>query len=217
MGGAADLLGGVATLAWPVLVGFIIWLLLPSIRKIIESRAFTITIAGMKVSVQDASEGLRKQVEDLQDQVLALRQPATPDRGAVRTTRSVAAAPKRSKTILWVDDKPQNNAHEIAKLEEDGHRVLRAGSALEAQSILGSVAEPDVIITGMGRKEEGKFLADAGLDLCRTVRDAGIKAPVFVYTGRERARQIHDAVLEAGGNGATSSPVELFADVEGSN
>jgi CheY-like chemotaxis protein len=116
------------------------------------------------------------------------------------------------KTILWVDDRPSNNAHEIAKLREDnGYRVIEATSTAAALTALRNNQNPDVIITDMGREEDGKFKPDAGLNLIRSVRAMGIKAPIYIYTSPRRAEQIHDEVKAAGGNGATGSPVELFS------
>lgn len=206
-------LEGVAALAWPVLIGIILWLLWPSIRKIIDSRGFTVKYGGMEVSVQDASDQLRKQVEDLQNHVLTLKKSPTAASSMARVMRS-GATPERTQTILWVDDEPRNNAHEIAKLEEDGYRVVRARSTIEARSIIGSGTEPGAIVTDMGREEDGKYVADAGLELIRTVREESIEAPIFVYTNPRRVRQIRADVLEAGGNGTTASPVELFAAIE---
>jgi response regulator RpfG family c-di-GMP phosphodiesterase len=67
-----------------------------------------------------------------------------------------SATPEKVKTVLWVDDEPRGNAHEIAKLKEDGSRVIQARPTTEARSILGSGTEPDVTVTDMGRKEVGR-------------------------------------------------------------
>ena len=209
----ARFLESVAAFAWPILIGIVLWRMWPSIRKIIDSRGFTIKYGGMEVSVQDASDQLRKQVEDLQDQVLALKQSSAAPGSATRTMRS-DATPERVKTVLWVDDEPRGNAHEIAKLEEDGYRVIQAKSTIEARSILGAGTEPDVIVTDMGRKEDGKYVADAGLELIRAVREERIEAPIFVYTSPGRVYRIRADVLEAGGNGTMASPIELFAAVK---
>jgi CheY-like chemotaxis protein len=208
-----DVLIGLAAFAWPVLIGLILWQLWPSIRKIIDSRGFTVKYGGMELSVQDASDQLRKQVEDLQNHVLSLKKSPAAS-GMARTMRSGATS-ERTKTILWVDDEPRNNAHEISKLEDDGYRVIRANSTVEARSILGSGTELAAIVTDMGREEDGKYVADAGLELIWTMREESVEAPIFVYTNPRRVRQIHADVLEAGGNGTTASPVELFAAIEG--
>jgi CheY-like chemotaxis protein len=125
-----------------------------------------------------------------------------------------SATPEKVKTVLWVDDEPRGNAHEIAKLKEDGSRVIQARSTTEARSILGSGTEPDVIVTDMGRKEVGKYVADAGLELIRAVREERIETPIFIYTSPGRVHQISADVLEAGGNGTIASPIELFAAVK---
>jgi CheY-like chemotaxis protein len=167
----------------------------------------------MEVSVHDASDQLRKQVNDLQNQVLALKQPSAAA-GRVARTISNGATPEMVKTVLWVDNEPRRNAHEIAKLEEDGYLVIQARSTSEGRSILRSGTEPDAIITDMGRKEDGKYIADAGLELIRAVREERIEALIFVYTNLRHVRRICTDVLEAGGNGTIASPLDLFAAVE---
>ena len=159
----------------------------------------------MEVSVHDASDQLRKQVNDLQNQVLALKQPSAAA-GRVARTISNGATPEMVKTVLWVDNEPRRNAHEIAKLEEDGYLVIQARSMSEGRSILRSGTEPDAIITDMGRKEDGKYIADAGLELIRAVREERIEALIFVYTNLRHVRRICTDVLEAGGNGTIASP-----------
>jgi hypothetical protein len=45
-----------AAFAWPIMIGNVLWRMWPSIRKIIDSRGFTVKYGGMEVSVQDASD-----------------------------------------------------------------------------------------------------------------------------------------------------------------
>src|SRR5215210_6618803 len=141
MNSVDDILEGLAAFAWPILLGIVLWQLWPSISNIIDSRGFTVKYGGMEVSVQDASDQLRKQVNDLQNQVLALKQPPAAAGHAARTS-SNGATPEMVKTVLWVDDAPRRNAHEIAKLEEDGYLVIQASSTSEARSIVRSGTEP---------------------------------------------------------------------------
>src|SRR3954447_1077558 len=90
---AVDLITG---LAWPVVVGVVLWRLLPTFRDIIRSRAFTVTAGGMEISVQQASDQLASRLDDVREQVSAL------------TTDSVDPTEglQRLRRVLWVDDYP---------------------------------------------------------------------------------------------------------------
>lgn len=242
--GMVEAIGAISSLAWPVLAGVALLVLLPTVRRIIASRGFTVKFGGAKISVQEASDQLRRQVEDLQDHVVELKQrqgaimsavdsataaiDASPSahedvrslmshaKVELRAAKEYEPPPERDvpKTVLWVDDKPANNAHEIAKLEEaNRYRVD------QAESTRGALEEIqrrtyDVIITDMGRREDGRFVPDAGLQLIRNVRDMRIATPIYVYTTPGRAEPLRGDVENAGGNGVTGSRVELFSLVE---
>lgn len=211
---SAETIKAIAELAWPVIAALFLLFLLPSVRKVAQSRAFTVKYGQMELSVQDASDQLRKQVDDLQDQVRAL-QTLTQSRPAVPHEPPPPSADRPRRTILWVDDKPQGNAHEIAKLQGDGWEIVTVASTREALEFLHDRStRPTVIISDMARKEGLTYSSSAGLDLIREVRAKNINVPIFVYTASsvERYRSL---VTEAKGNGITASPMELFRLVEG--
>ena len=113
--------------------------------------------------------------------------------------------------VLWVDDNPSNITSEIDILRKGGMEVIEALSTDEAMTILASrKLEIDVIISDMGRREETTYRRKAGLTLIKAVRKEGIQIPIFVYTSEQAVTKNYKDILEAGGNGATSSPVELF-------
>lgn len=239
----AALLEAVGDLAWPVLAAVVLWKLFPMLQDIARSRGFTIKVGGMEVTVQEVSEQLRTQIEDLQQKVTELRSspaahppaatalvPAAPGSAAPEPPRPGAAAPgspapapaapgslpPRPMTpvaarVLWVDDAPANNALEIARLKADGVEVVEATSTAEAiRTLMGARAEFGAVITDMGRKEDGKHRAKAGIELIRTIRESALNVPVFVYCSVRGAAQHRPEVLATGGNGITASPVELF-------
>jgi CheY-like chemotaxis protein len=240
-----EILQAISSLAWPVLAGVALVVLLPTMKKIIASRGFTIKFGGTELSVQDASDQLSTQVQDLQNQVVELKQrqaalitavdsttaaldtaPSVRDEAVrssilqakeeLRTAKAYKSPPERdtSKTVLWVDDNPTNNAYEIAKLERaDRYRVDQAKSTRGALGKL-KLTNYAVIITDMGRQEDGNFVPDAGLQLISAVRDMGIETPIYVYTSPGSAEQLRDDVKNAGGDGVTGSPVELFSLIE---
>ena len=77
-------------------------------------------------------------------------------------------------------------------------------------SILAGNANFDAVISDMGRREGGAYRTQAGLVLLNAVRKAGLQVPVLVYSTQKYAERARQEVAAAGGDGATSSPVELL-------
>jgi CheY-like chemotaxis protein len=112
--------------------------------------------------------------------------------------------------ILWVDDTPSNNAMEIAQIAKWDIDVTQSLSTDEAIGILKSQTGFDAVVSDMGRTEGGAYRAQAGLILLNTMRTAGITAPFMIYSSSRLAQRNREDVLNAGGDGATSSTVELL-------
>lgn len=121
----------------------------------------------------------------------------------------------RPGSILWVDDNPQSNAYEIAKLQDDGWEVYTVKNTNTALSFLDAgSAPPTLIISDMGRREGLTYRRTAGLDLIRSVRGRGLQIPIYIYTSDKAVREHRREVLALGGNGITASPLELLALVD---
>jgi CheY-like chemotaxis protein len=189
---------------WFALALVVFLLLYPTLKGIIRTRPFTIKVGSMELNVQQASDQLQRQVEDLQDQVAGLRLQANPKLAGpqLATDRPI---------VVWADDNPANNAYETAKLQKDGVQVVEARSTAEAMKTIESGRPPvDLVITDLGRVENGTFVGDAGLQLCRQARKIGFDKPIYVYSTRAASEQREPEVKAAGGTGITSSPVELL-------
>ena len=109
-----------------------------------------------------------------------------------------------SPSILWVDDRPQNNAYERKAFEAVGISCTLALSTDEALRTLNHTAF-SAIISDMGRVEgprEGYALLDA-------VRGRGIKTPYFIYAGSNAPEHTKEA-LAHGAQGNTNNPQVLF-------
>ena len=137
----ARIIEAIGSLLWPLLVAVLLIRVIPHIpgvvadlRKAMRTRAFTVKVGGVELSVEDATEQLRRQVADLQTHMateLAERgepdasgPPASP--GAPADAAAGPVAGQDRATILWVDDAPDDNALELAKLRDDGLEVLLA-------------------------------------------------------------------------------------------
>jgi PleD family two-component response regulator len=210
----AEVIKAIAELTWPLLAMVALAAFIPPIRRIVQSRAFTIKYGDMELSVQDASDQLRKQIEDLQNQVRSIQEGRAPAAARRIGPEVSPAAPAAPRTILWVDDKPRNNAHEIKKLQDDGWEISTAQSTNQALAFLNNRSTlPSVVVSDMARREGLTYHPSAGLDLIREIRARKIDVPVFIYTSSDVDRY-RDRVIKLGGNGITASPIDLFALVE---
>jgi CheY-like chemotaxis protein len=212
---AARIIEAIGSLLWPLLLALVVLRVLPhlpgmfaDLREALRTRAFKVRIGGAELSLEQATEQLRRQVTDLQTQMAAQLAERSPARAAA------AAQPFEGRpTVLWVDDHPDGSALELAKLRDDGVEVLQARSTAEAMDVLTLRRGVQVVITDLGRTEGGEYRPHAGMAMMRQLREAGFELPVLVYTSpRGVARDREDAVA-AGAARVTASPTELFASL----
>jgi CheY-like chemotaxis protein len=222
---AARIIEAVGSLLWPLLVAVLLIRVIPHIpgvaadlRKAMRTRAFTVKVGGVELSIEDATEQLRRQVADLQTHLSAqlAQQPdpgPPPAPGAPPAAEAGAgpAADQGRATVLWVDDNPDANTLELAKLRDDGLEVLLARSTAEAMDVLSLRRGVRAIVTDMGRAEDGEFRSHAGLALLRQLHEAEQDQPVLVYTSARRVELDRQDALDAGATVVTASPTELFA------
>jgi CheY-like chemotaxis protein len=232
---AARIIEAIGSLLWPLLVAVLLIRVIPHIpgvvadlRRAMRTRAFTVKIGGVELSVEEAAEQLRRQVADLQThmaiQLAERAEPAAPGTGppaAPGPPPSPGAGPVRDQaparagqgppTILWVDDDPDDSTMELAKLRDDGVEVLLARSTAEAMDVLSLRRGVDAIVTDLSRAEDGEFRSHAGMALLRQLREAEQDQPVLVYTSARRVELDRQDALDAGASVVTSSPTELFA------
>ena len=225
---AARIIEAIGSLLWPLLVAVLLIRILPHVpgvvaelRRAMRARAFTVKVAGVELTVEEATEQLRRQVTDLQTHMAAqlaeqdgrdrAGPPPPPAPGsAAGTGEAELSAPGRP-TLLWVDDHPDGNALELAKLRDDGIEVLLARSTAEALDVLSLRRGVHVVVTDLGRTEDGEFRTHAGLALLRQLKEAEHDQPVLVYTEAARAELDRQDALDAGAALVTASPVELLA------
>lgn len=237
MGPAKDLLSGIAALLWPVIVIAILLLFRPAVAAIIESarsRKFTLKIGGQELSMEEANQAQQKIITDLQTQVAAIqnqlhanlatqkapRPPDVPSPSPVPPPAHVAPAPDPApesvpvaarpiKSILWVDDNPENNKYYVGQLTELGIRVDTVRSTIEALTRIAN-RRYDCIISDMGRQEDNVFNDISGLDLLRAVRGKNPSIPFFFFSSPEAVAAHGQDALKLGATGLTSSQTRLF-------
>src|SRR6266545_1982492 len=158
---AARIIEALGSLLWPLLLAVVVLRVVPhlpglmaDLREALRTRAFKVKIGGAELSVEEATEQLRRQVTDLQTQMaaqLAERSPAT--------AAAAGAAPQAYQdrpTILWVDDRPEGNALELAKLRDDGVEVLQAKSTAGAATVTASPTELFAALPELLRPADGQ-------------------------------------------------------------
>jgi CheY-like chemotaxis protein len=217
---AARIVEAIGSLLWPLLAAVLLIRVLPHVpslvaelRRAMRTRAFTVKIGGAELTVEEATEQLRRQVTDLQTHMAVQLAERGELGGAAPATAEEAAAPAPGQgrpTILWVDDQPGDHTLELAKLRDDGVEVLLARSTAEAMDVLSLRRGVQAIVTDLVRSEDGEFRSHAGLALLRQLKEAEQDQPVLVYTDRRRAELDRQDALDTGATLVTSSPVDLF-------
>jgi CheY-like chemotaxis protein len=200
-------------LVWPTLVAFVLVRFGPALRDFFESLGeFSLKGAGFEASAK------RKQAEAAAALVAATA--SRPEPGATPETRARDAQDvanlvaetvtprllrkaKRS-TVLWVDDRPDNNINERRSLEALGVRFILATSTEEALAKI-SQQHVDVIISDMGRPPDPR----AGYTLLSKLREAGNTTPFVIYAGSNAPEHKAEA-RRNGALGSTNRAAELF-------
>ncbi|MGZ8260274.1 MAG: TIR domain-containing protein [Caldimonas sp.] len=106
--------------------------------------------------------------------------------------------------ILWVDDRPENNAFERRTLEAMGLEFTLAMSTGEALDLL-AARRFAAIISDMGRKEGSR----EGYVLLEAVRATDTATPYFIYAGASAASHRREAAMR-GAQGSTNVAAELI-------
>ena len=200
-----------ADLAWPVLIGIVVWRLLPTIRNIANSRGFTIRAGSAEISVQQASDQMLGRIENLREQVSVLKlQVAGMEGSGSAEALPIASGVSQLHRILWVDDYPDNNAYEVEALQRKGVVVDLARSTAEAMRAVGRAPQPyDAVITDMGREEHGEARPQAGLQLIRGLREQDVTSPVIVYASACAVGGAREELAKLGVQGTSSATVLL--------
>jgi CheY-like chemotaxis protein len=220
---AARIIEALGSLLWPLLLAVVVWRVAPhlpgllgDLRQALRTRAFKVKVGGAELSVEEATEQLRRQVTDLQTQVAAQLAERRPPRSPGAAAAPGAAPPgwaagQDRPTVLWVDDRPEGNALELAKLRDDGVEVLQAKSTAEAMDVLALRRGVQAVVTDLGRVEGGEYRPHAGLELLKQLREASFQQPLLVYTSARGVARDRDDAVAAGAAAVTASPTELFA------
>lgn len=217
----AVLIEALGAVLLPMAAVVLVWRLWPYLAGLLKSRDFTVKMGGAELSVQNATSQFEAQLKDsaekivrLERQVAQLLGPEAQMRAAAGPERPAAGKGARAPSVLWVDDHPENNAFLIATLRDRGIRVETARSTDEAMARLGQAPTGfDVVISDLGRKEDGAHRPMAGRDLAQRLREAAVDLPMLVFASA-RAMGRRDELLAAGVSEVTTSGTDLLRFVE---
>ncbi len=203
----------IAALALPVVVIFVLIRFGPSLREFFRNlNEFTVKGVGFEASAK------RKQAEAAGALVAAAvsrgagggsTETMTRDAAAAATAASEAVTSKIVRqagqaTVLWVDDRPDNNAHERQALEALGVSFVLSTSTEDALELLRQ-RRFHAIISDMGRGHD----PIAGYTLLQTLRTTGDRTPYILYAGSDAAEHRAEA-KQKGALDTTNRPDELF-------
>jgi CheY-like chemotaxis protein len=124
-----------------------------------------------------------------------------------RSARVGSRTRRTAKTVLWVDDHPDNNTYERQALEQYGIRFVLATSTEEASELVRS-QRFDAVISDMNRPPDRR----AGYTLLDGLRRGGNPIPFIIYAGPSAPKHAAEA-HEHGALGSINRPDELFSMV----
>jgi CheY-like chemotaxis protein len=213
-----EILKSIASLLWPLIVIIILLAFRKQVSDLIEtarSRKFTVKVGEMELSMEEYNKQQGELIKDLQNQVAALQK--VQGQSSDHKTASPAFAPGSSspihpstRSVLWVDDHPRNNAMLIQNLQDAGIMVTTATSTREATGLFRAKTF-DKVVTDLSRKENEHVNPMAGLDLVKSLREMNDDVPIYIYTSTDKAEKMFDAAQEAGANQITGSATILMA------
>jgi CheY-like chemotaxis protein len=206
-----DLLG---VLLWPLILVFVLLYFGKPLKQFANNMGeFTFKAAGVEATAK------RQQIEAATLLGAAVASRETVPSGGQQTvgenTHEIAdvvaeaATPRAMRRlndarVLWVDDRPDNNAYERRALEALGIRFALSVSTEDALYKT-ELTRYDVIISDMGRPPDPR----AGYTLLDALRKRGDRTPFVIYAGSDAPEHKVEA-KEHGALGSTNRPTELF-------
>jgi CheY-like chemotaxis protein len=229
----AETITSIASLLWPLLALVALTIFRQPLQRVVQSaekREWRLEIGGQKLSMSQLSDQQNAMIADLQLQIGALNQKLStltagmaPEIGDLDEHTEQApgyAQPRDSqanwqtsnattpRSVLWVDDAPENNAIFIDQLQRADVRVDLARSTGEGLALLGK-RQYGIVLSDMGRAEDGSYVSDAGLRLLREVRATDPATPFVIYSSAKSTMLYREQALAEGATDMTTSPVDL--------
>ena len=233
----AALVGALAGLAIPIAIVAIVWRLWPDLHQMLKDGRLSLKVGDFEVKTEKAiNEGKVKvkllgrdgEIElemTLPEAIKQLNQAANSNAEKIAANEQAltelarlhpAKPPKlkeamvrRARSILWVDDHPENNALLVSQLRGRGHSIVQVTSTDAALKRIDRGEAFDLVISDLGRAGDrlaGKTLAAA---LAAQVPDL----PVIIYAS-PRALGFRDELLAAGAKLVTVAPSDVYRFID---
>jgi CheY-like chemotaxis protein len=210
----AELLTAIGTFAWPVMAAVAFCFLFPFAKGFLSRDKVKIKIGEMEISAEQATEQISNQLKDLQNKVIELEQRALPQTSPqILLSDKKPLVPASERRILWVDDYPSNNAIQIDKLRSEGWSIELATTTSQALEMI-AIQKYNLIISDMGRRENGERRPMAGIQLAEKIRATDSKIPIFIFTTHQALTRFKAGVEKAKIDLITNSTVELYQQIE---
>ena len=213
----AKILEGISALLWPCIVILLVFLFKPAVAALIESaksRKFSLKIGGQELTMEEANAQQRTLIADLQTQVLEIQKKI----GGISQSKTKQHATKtrgidQRARILWVDDQPKNNSYFVQQLSDKGFSIDLALSTSEGLRRFDR-EKYSIIISDMGRTEEGSYKVTAGLELLKNIRAQSLEIPFIIFCTSRKSREHSSEAKALGVTSITSSPTELMGIIQ---
>lgn len=210
----AKLIEAVAALAWPAAAIFVIFFIKPFLLNIRNAEDVKIKVGDFEVSVKSSVDEINRDIADIKSKISALEGSRTPKREPNNITigTQTYTSPFFEKKMIWVDDKPEGNANQLSQLTDKGAQVMLARSTSEAMEKIAKYGPFDILLSDIGRREDGKYKNKAGVEFLNELREIGNETPVVFLTTSKTAsmKDIQEELENAGNASITSSPVDFF-------
>lgn len=209
----ARVLEGIAAILWPCIVILLVFLFRPAVAALIESaksRKFTLKMGGQELTMEEANAQQRTLIADLQSQVVEIQKKiGVSPQGVIAHADSSPRHGAQRASILWVDDQPKNNSYFVEQLSDRGFTIDLALSTSEGLKQLDR-GQYALVISDMGRTEDGSYKPTAGLELFKRIRAQSTDVPFVIFCSSRKAREYASEAKALGVTSITSSPTELM-------
>lgn len=203
----------VGVFIWPAILVFVVIRFGASLSDFFSNLGqFSLKAAGIEAT---ASRVKTEATASLAAANASRTDPAATPEAAAREARAVAQVVQETvtptvirraarATVLWVDDRPNNNIHERQALEALGVGFVLSASTEDALERLNHRSF-DAIISDMGRPPDPV----AGYTLLDKLRGSGDRTPFIIYAG-SRSPEHRAEAKRRGAFDCTNRPDELF-------
>jgi CheY-like chemotaxis protein len=197
--------------AWPIVALVVLRWLMPIVRLLLSDKS-DVSVSGWGWAITAKRESreavaLAETSKDVKDAKTTLQVRLKDSFGksyaATKWMDHLRIAETIGKTILWVDDNPDNNSYERQALESLGMKVEFVPSTSQALEMIKD-RKYDAVISDMSRPEGER----AGYDLLAKIKLLRPGVPFILYSSSNTPEQENE-IKTAGAYGSTARASEL--------